>query len=75
MDAYIDTMDKVGDAIIKLIDPDGSFTGYTKVRIRPWRFCQVFWSALLACSLLGIHWYIMQGRPYKKLHYAGAIKW
>lgn len=32
MDAYIATMDKVGDAIIAFIDPEKAFTGYTKVR-------------------------------------------
>ena len=31
MDAYIATMDTVGDAIINFIDPDMNFTGYTKV--------------------------------------------
>ena len=32
MDAYIATMDKIGDAIIAFIDPEMKFTGYTKVR-------------------------------------------
>jgi hypothetical protein len=32
MDMYISAMDKIGDAIISAIDPDSSFTGYTKVR-------------------------------------------
>lgn len=31
MDTYLQTMDKVGDAIIKWIDPESDFTGYTKV--------------------------------------------
>jgi len=30
MDTYLQTMDKVGDAIIKWIDPESDFTGYTK---------------------------------------------
>jgi elongation of very long chain fatty acids protein 4 len=30
MDMYISAMDKIGDAIISAIDPDSSFTGYTK---------------------------------------------
>ena len=32
MDSYFAAMDKIGDAIIGTIDPDSTFTGYTKVR-------------------------------------------
>lgn len=30
MDAYLNLMDRVGDAILTFVDPDSSFTGYTK---------------------------------------------
>ena len=32
MNAYIDAMDNVGDAILHFVDPDNHFTGFTKVR-------------------------------------------
>lgn len=31
MDAYLTTMDAVGDSIIKFVDPNNEFTGYTDV--------------------------------------------
>ncbi len=32
MDAYVNAMNSLGDFLIKLFDPNGDFTGYTKVR-------------------------------------------
>lgn len=31
MDAYTDTLNSIGDAIIRLADPTGEYTGFTKV--------------------------------------------
>ena len=31
MDAYISTMDKIGNAILQFSDPENKFTGFTKV--------------------------------------------
>ena len=32
MDAYLNAMDSLGSKILDFIDPNGDFTGYTKVR-------------------------------------------
>jgi hypothetical protein len=41
MDVYTDTLNSIGDVIIRLADPTGEYTGYTKVSDKSTheRFC------------------------------------